>query len=97
MQKLTKSHLERILTDGLSLRDPAFYLQTSGGRLSGSIISDSFKGKRDSERQRLIWDALDAALGAAPPPPPPPPLAYTREDWAAGGQTVGAKLNAKAS
>lgn len=81
MPKLSKSKLERILRSELSLRAPEFRLESAGGRVSGSVISDSFKGKRDSDRQKLIWDALDRALGLESVRSVGMLLAYTPQEW----------------
>ena len=51
MEKLTKERLKAILTDHLGLIDPEFRLQKAGARWSGNVISITFKGKRDHERQ----------------------------------------------
>jgi len=64
MRNLTKSKLEAILTRSLRLRDPHFVLQKLGSRISGSIIDESFAGKRDLQRLQLIWNALDREIGS---------------------------------
>lgn len=61
---MSHQKLKSILTRRLKLRNPQFRLEGKG-RVSGSIISSTFTGKSDHERQKMIWDALDAELGAA--------------------------------
>lgn len=84
MPQVTKQQVQQILTDGLKLASPEFMLEKAGGRLSGNVISASFKGKRDHERQRMIWDALDAALGAESARGVGLLLAYTPAEWEMG-------------
>jgi acid stress-induced BolA-like protein IbaG/YrbA len=81
MQKVSKSKLQGILVRDLHLDDAEFHLESSGGRLNGSIVSETFKGKRDSERQKMIWDALDRALGPESVRAVGMLLAYTPEEW----------------
>lgn len=61
--KLTRQRLTKILTDQLDLIDPEIHLEKSEGRFIGNIISDSFKGKQDHARQRMIWQVLEDELG----------------------------------
>ena len=61
---MSHDKLKEILTRRLKLKDPHFRLE-GRGRVSGSVVSATFAGKGDSDRQRMIWDALDAELGAA--------------------------------
>lgn len=79
--KLTKERLEEILIRRLSLQEPIFHLEKSGGRLVGDIISPSFKKRRDEERQRLIWDALDSEFGAESVRLVGMLLAFTPDEW----------------
>jgi acid stress-induced BolA-like protein IbaG/YrbA len=81
MRKLTKSALQDALLRELRLDDPVFRLESAGGRISGSVISKSFKGMRDHERQRTIWDALDKAFGSEAVRFVGMLLAYTPEEW----------------
>ena len=55
---LRKHQLEDALTNRLRLIEPQFVLEKMGRKWSGSIISTTFKGKRDLERQQMLWDAL---------------------------------------
>ena len=84
MAKLTKEKLAKILTDRLRLKDPTFRLEWAGERLVGNVISETFKGKRDHERQKLIWDALDAEFGAESVHRVGMLLAYTPDEWNLG-------------
>ncbi|HLX64279.1 MAG TPA: hypothetical protein VKX17_23605 [Planctomycetota bacterium] len=96
MQKLTKSRLQDILTRKLALRAPEFRLEKWGPRLGGSIISDSFKGKQDTERQFLIWDALESELGADASRLVGMLLAYTPGEWTMGEDLTRVRLRKKA-
>jgi len=82
MAKITKTGLRRILTDRLKLKDALFELEElSRGKISGSVVSDSFQGLKDSERQRRIWDALDEELGKESTRVVGTLLAYTQAEW----------------
>ncbi|HSI36304.1 MAG: hypothetical protein ACAI43_08700 [Phycisphaerae bacterium] len=81
MPKVTKTDVERVLTRDLGLADPLFVLESNGGRINGSIVSPTFKGKSDRDRQRMIWDALDRAYGAASVRTVGMLLAYTPDEW----------------
>lgn len=82
--RLTKENLEELLTRRLRLKNAEFYLEKVGNRLVGEIVSPTFRGKRDHERQSLIWDALDAELGADSTRRVGMLLAYTPEEWKLG-------------
>jgi acid stress-induced BolA-like protein IbaG/YrbA len=81
MAKLTKDKLKAILKIGIGLADPDFHLQRAGNRWTGNIISSTFKGKRDHERQKLIWDALAAEIGEEAGLLVGLLLAYTPDEW----------------
>jgi acid stress-induced BolA-like protein IbaG/YrbA len=81
MPKLSQTRLRKILATQLRLRDPEFRLETYGGRVSGSVISPTFKGKRDLARQHMIWDALDRSLGPESVKLVGMILAYTPDEW----------------
>jgi acid stress-induced BolA-like protein IbaG/YrbA len=81
MTKLTKKKLETILTRRLGLVAPEFRLEKASERLIGNVISVTFKGKRDHERQKMIWDALEAELGADSVLRVGMLLAYTPDEW----------------
>ena len=78
---LSKHQLEVALTNRLRLIEPQFMLEKMGRKWSGSIISTTFKGKRDLERQQMLWDALEAAFGAESVHVVGTLLAYTPEEW----------------
>ena len=82
--KLTKENLEAVLTRRLGLKDAAFHLEKVGNRLVGDIVSPTFRGRRDHERQHMIWDALDAELGADSARLVGMLLAYTPDEWNLG-------------
>ena len=81
MRKLTKDKLKEILTNRLRLTDPEFRLEKAGPRLVGNVISETFRGKRDHERQKLLWDALQAELGEESVRLVGLLLAYTPDEW----------------
>ena len=83
-KRLTRAKLQTILTRRLGLRDPVFNIEKIGGRLIGDIISSTFKGQRDHERQKLIWDALDAEFGNNWASQVGMLLAYTPAEWDLG-------------
>lgn len=72
--------LKQILTQRLQLKSPSFHLE-GRGRVSGSVVSSTFAGKQDHQRQRMIWDALDEALGASAVKEVGMLLAYTPDEW----------------
>jgi acid stress-induced BolA-like protein IbaG/YrbA len=79
---LTKKQLEAALKKRLRLAAPNFCLEKlPGGRFSGSIVSDTFQGVGNLERQKRIWDALDAEYGADSVTLVGTLLAYTRAEW----------------
>jgi len=86
MAKLTKKRLTSFLTERLSLADPDYRLEKYGGRWVGHIISRSFKGKDDYQRQHMIWKALQAELGPKPNTQVGMLLAYTPEEWNLGAE-----------
>jgi len=59
---MSHDKLKEILIRRLRLKEPHFRLE-GRGRVSGSVVSATFAGKGDSDRQRMIWDALDEELG----------------------------------
>ena len=78
---MRKTELEALLTTKLGLKAPVFRLQKVGTKWSGLMISDTFKGKADNVRQKMIWDALDAQLGPESVHQVGMLLAYTPEEW----------------
>jgi acid stress-induced BolA-like protein IbaG/YrbA len=77
---MSHDKLKEILIRRLKLEDPYFRLE-GRGRVSGSVVSATFAGKGDSQRQRMIWDALDKELGPASVKEVGMLLAYTPEEW----------------
>ncbi len=69
------------LTRRLDLEAPRFALEPFGKKVSGSIISASFRGMTDSKRQRRIWDALEAEYGAEAVHRAGTFLAFTPDEW----------------
>jgi acid stress-induced BolA-like protein IbaG/YrbA len=79
---MTEKQVSDILTKHLKLKSPRFELeQVPGGKVSGSVISDSFIGQSDSERQKAIWDALEQELGEQCTSVVGTLLAYTDPEW----------------
>ena len=93
---LTQARLAEILRKRLSLVDPQCHFERVDGRIIGDLVSPSFKGKRDHERQQLIWDALDAELGAEAASLVGMLLAYTPDEWNVGGDRKPARRARKA-
>ena len=73
--------IQDVLTQRLQLRDPRFELEAVGAKVSGSVISESFRGMRDAERQSKLWDALDAEYGAQSVQHVGTLLAFTPDEW----------------
>jgi len=82
MATTSKKKLQEIMTDRLGLKDPEFHLEKlPGGKLSGSIISDTFARVDHLNRQRKIWDALDVEFGENSRNIVGTILAYTKAEW----------------
>jgi acid stress-induced BolA-like protein IbaG/YrbA len=82
MAKTSKAKLQQVLTKRLRLEEPEFHLEKlSGGKLSGNIVSDTFEEMDDLERQREIWDALEAEFGDDASALVGTLLAYTKAEW----------------
>ena len=77
---MSHEKLKQILTRRLKLKNPLFRLEGSG-RISGSLISPTFAGKKPHQRQQMIWDALDEELGAASVKEVGMLLAYAPDEW----------------
>lgn len=78
LNKTIAGRLEVVLS--LVLRDPTFKLDESDGRrVSGSVISDTFAGLGDSDRQGMMRSLIGSSgidkrkVGTL--------LAYTNEEW----------------
>ena len=79
---MTTNKLENVLSRHIGLVSPLFELEVlPGGKISGSVISDTFVGMTDSERQKVIWDALENEWGAEATRKVGTILAYTSAEW----------------
>ena len=96
MRTLSKRRFEEILRTGLRLKDPTFRLERAGVKLLGSVVSPTFRRKDDLKRQQMIWDTLDAALGAESVKLVSMILAYTPEEWDFGNADADVPAKAKA-
>jgi len=76
-----QEEIEKALRQKLGLADPQFRLEQMGSRVSGSVISSSFEGKGDRERQEMLWHALDEAFGEESDKKVGILLPYTPEEW----------------
>ena len=82
MEKISNEKLKKTLKSRLKLKDPRFELEkVPGGEISGSVISDTFKGIKDSERQKMIWEALEERYGERCTRSVGTLLAYTSAEW----------------
>ena len=81
MATLSKQQLQDVLTNRLKLIAPQFVLEKVGRKWSGNIISATFKGLNDEERQRRLWAALDAEFSAECVHLVGTLLAYTPAEW----------------
>jgi acid stress-induced BolA-like protein IbaG/YrbA len=77
---MSHAKLKQILIRRLKLKEPQFRLE-GRGRVSGSLVSATFAGKKAHQRQQMIWDALDAEFGAASVKEVGMLLAYTPDEW----------------
>jgi len=78
---MSKVKLQQILTERLGLAHPTFRLEKIGAKLAGSVISETFKGKSERKRLHMLWDALDAELGAGAVQQVGTLLLYTPDEW----------------
>lgn len=81
------NEVQSVLSERLNLQLPRFALESAGSKVSGSIISPSFRGMRDSERQRRIWDALQAEYGPQSALRVGTLLAFTPDEWDLGNDS----------
>lgn len=81
MQKVTQTNVRKVLSEQLRLIEPQFHLETDGRRIIGTIISPTFKGKRDHQRQDMIRAALDEAFGTDGSKRIGMLLAFTPDEW----------------
>ena len=78
---ISKVKLRQALTRRLKLINPQFLLDKGNGKVSGSIISETFNRKRDHKRQQMIWDAIEVEFGPESSKLIGTLLAYTPEEW----------------
>ena len=82
MAKASIVKIQKVLTQRLRLKVPEFRIEKlSGDKVSGSIVSDTFKGMDDLERQRAIWNALEEEFGDEATAVVGTLLAYTKAEW----------------
>lgn len=82
MSKITIPAVRKWLTEDLHLKSPEFHLSVGrSGLINGHIVSSTFKGKRDRQRQGMIWDALEFAFGREVVKQVGMLIAYTPEEW----------------
>lgn len=79
--------VESVLARRLDLQSPRFALESAGPKVSGSIISASFRGMRDSDRQHLLWDALREEYGPESVRRVGTLLAFTPDEWDLGADS----------
>jgi acid stress-induced BolA-like protein IbaG/YrbA len=75
------NEVQSVPTHRLRSESPRFALEPAGTKVSGSIISPTFRGMRDSERQRRVWDALNAEYGPQSVHRVGTLLAFTPDEW----------------
>src|SRR4051794_20748037 len=75
------TEIKSVLTRKLNLQTPRFELESAGAKVSGSIISPTFRGLTDTERQRRIWDALQEEYGPEAVQRAGTFLAFAPDEW----------------
>jgi acid stress-induced BolA-like protein IbaG/YrbA len=75
------TRLQQLLTRKLKLKAPRYVLTRDGHYINGSVISESFRGKGDLQRQLAIWGALEAELGEEAIDTVGMIIAYTPKEW----------------
>jgi len=78
------NEVQSVLSQRLNLQSPRFALESTGMKVSGSIISPTFRGMRDSERQRIVWDALRKEYGPQSSHRVGTLLVFTPDEWDLG-------------
>ena len=78
---MRRLELEEVLARRLKLAAPRFKLHKIGNKLAGSIVSNSFRRKTDSTRQKMIWDAIESEFGSDALAKVGTLLAYSDEEW----------------
>jgi len=78
---MSKVKVEQALARRMKLKDPLFRLKRWGDLINGHVISTSFNGMDDVQRQRSIWGALEGEFGADARRIVGMILAYTPIEW----------------
>ncbi len=78
---MTQKKLKKILSQRLKLKDPEFFLERILNKLSGSVVSITFKGKSDQQRLKMVWDALEDELGPEAVQQIGTLLLYSPDEW----------------
>jgi acid stress-induced BolA-like protein IbaG/YrbA len=78
---MSKVKLQQLLSSRLALRGPVFRLERIGQKLAGSVVSETFRNKDASQRQKMVWDAIEAELGGEAPLEVGTLLLYSPEEW----------------
>ena len=78
---MSKMKLRRLLIKRLRLESPRYLLETDGNMIIGSVISPSFQGMDDYQRQRAIRSALREELSSESLRQVGMILAYTPQEW----------------
>ena len=82
MAAVSQQKLREILIKRLKLVSPQFQLEKlPRGKVSGSVISDTFMGRSNINRQQDIWAALEDELGSTATTLVGTLLAYTTAEW----------------
>src|SRR2546430_17337705 len=81
MRNVTPKQVQQVLTARLALKEPEFRLRRYGPFINGSVISPSFRGKRDRQRLTMIWDALKSEWGEEAERVVGMLIAYTPQEW----------------
>ena len=78
---MSKVKIQRLLTGRLGLESPRFLLENDGDMIIGSVISRSFEGSDDFERQQSIRNTLREELDPDSVQQVGMIFAYTPEEW----------------
>jgi len=79
--KITQKELKQVLTERLKLDSPTFQLENHGGKVSGSVISETFVGWDSAKRQERVWHALQQEYGGEAVMIVGALLLYTPNEW----------------
>jgi len=81
MATVTKAALQDLLTRRARLKAPRFKIRMADDKWIGAVVSDSFKGMTNLQRQRRMWKAIHAALDDDAAGEVGLLLAYTDDEW----------------